>query len=691
MKDYIVGTVLGENEYRIGDKVYQFTEADKVSEYIEPVLPDTENGEVVYDGKIYNITDAVNTGVEYVAPVLPDAENGEVVYDGKIYDISDAVNTGVKYEEGTVLQEDEIVYNGYVYSNVENKGDYFEGTQLEEGEIVYDGFVYSNASEVGEYVEGKLNINQASFSKNSATTNITVDDQNRYVSDFGGFYTQDITLSTGKGGAIYNSSPVSLNVLNSTFTSNTAARAGGAICNENAESDIYVQNSDFKSNSAKSVITTVQTHILQKGNTTKKKKITIKETVGKGGAIYTEGNVFINVADYGYAKLSEFVSNKSAYGGAIYALGKMDIHSSTFTSNAADFDGGAIYCKSNLPLADIPPEYGSPEYYFTKISEFDFSTLTSSTQHDYLYTHGYQINFDVSVLNTTFSKNSAKGNGGAIYANKVKVEGASFTNNKATAVKDNEDSGKGGAIYAQGDIVVNPFAFTAKDDGSIPMSVFKFNTAQNGGAIYTEGTSLIKNAEFTSNKASSGYGGAIYAGNDSVIVNSTFSKNSAAYGGAIYLAPSTTSYIINTNITGNTASKSGGGIYLAEDSLLYIMAYANGPDKVVDINITGNRAAGKANDIYMEQGSKIYVCAVGYDGGKATITINNVEGEAGDKIAELYCRTVNPNTKVVVKNVKGVAFHDEDDPKVDEDSTNGGIGTKLDIVAENLVKACSFY
>ena len=75
--------------------------------------------------------------------------------------------------------------------------------------------------------------------------------------------------------------------------------AGGAIRNENADSTIYITDSDFVSNSAKTVVTTVTTTMLINGASVKNKKSTTKETIGYGGAISTKGNVVFRYSDKG--------------------------------------------------------------------------------------------------------------------------------------------------------------------------------------------------------------------------------------------------------------------------------------------------------------------------------------------------------------------------------------------------------
>ena len=88
-------------------------------------------------------------------------------------------------------------------------------------------------------------------------------------------------------------------------------------------STLYITNSDFVSNSAKSTTTTVQTVTFLNGTKYKTKKVTTKENSGQGGAISTTGKVEINTGAK-YEQLIDattFRSNSAEKGGAIYAEG----------------------------------------------------------------------------------------------------------------------------------------------------------------------------------------------------------------------------------------------------------------------------------------------------------------------------------------------------------------------------------
>lgn len=154
----------------------------------------------------------------------------------------------------------------------------------------------------------------------------------------------------------------------------------------------------------------------------------------------------------------------------------------------------------------------------------------------------------LTVMNSSFTNNSATG-GGAIFANnKLTVTNCQFQNNSATF---------GGAI--------DNLATTSITDSSITG-----NFAIGGGAIYNElgGVLTITNSTIVGNSAKNaggGPGGGIVNANIVTITNSTIAGNTSdntgggidnrANIGAISLT------ITNSTITGNTA-KQGGGIYI---------------------------------------------------------------------------------------------------------------------------------
>ena len=167
--------------------------------------------------------------------------------------------------------------------------------------------------------------------------------------------------------------------------------------------------------------------------------------------------------------------------------------------------------------------------------------------------------------------------GGAIHSStsssNTKIENCNFTNNEAIW------GGSGGAMYLEG------------SDTEITGCNFDANTAQNYGAIYSTGTTEIRNSDFTNNKGSNANGGAVYiSGENSVIDNCNFIDNVAdanhLFGGAIAIA-GTGSSISNSNFERNKAGH-GGAVYIESSGI-----------NVENCNFTENEAStGGAITVY---------------------------------------------------------------------------------------------
>ena len=462
-----------------------------------------------------------------------------------------------------------------------------------------DETVYETPLGGAIYNEGTLDLTNITFTSNSSTTKIVLS-VNQYASG-ANLITEQITKFAGKGGAIYSNSEKEMYITNATFSKNTAAEAGGAICNENSDSTLYVTNSDFVSNSAKSTTTTVQTVTFLNGTKYKTKKVTTKENIGQGGAISTTGKVEINTSAK-YEQLVDattFRSNSAEKGGAIYAEGAVNGKLVNFNSNkAASGAGGAIYSDQ-----------------------------------------------DVTMEDATFTKNNAKLTGGAIHGANVSIQNGTFSSNKSSA--------EGGAIYATGDVYINAKDYSS-DDVPVGSTTFTSNSSTgNGGAIYSSGTTLVKDATFTSN-SSKAKGGAIYSAGDVRVINSTFNKNSAQYGGALFVEAGKTATLINTSLTNNKASQQGGAIYADEGSTVNIIAYNR------DVLISGNKAGGKANSIYLNNAT-LFIDAYGYkdaSGREYKYTVTLSDGVTGEGYSYLYMR--GNGILNITSNVTNLSYSDKE-------------------------------
>jgi predicted outer membrane repeat protein len=220
----------------------------------------------------------------------------------------------------------------------------------------------------------------------------------------------------------------------------------------------------------------------------------------------------------------------------------------------------------------------------------------------------------LTVLNSTFTGNTAQSYGGAIYANyltgPLTITGSTFTGNESTGQG-------GGAVAAFYDDDTEVFDLIVTD------STFTGNTAADvGGAIYAYELNdvTITGSTFTANTAGSSAGAFMIYGDDDnanvAITDTVISGNDAAdYGGGLFVSYVVDLTITGTTITDNTAdAESGGGVY----------AYSvYGDISITDSTISGNSAGYLGGGFYL--GSDI-----GSEGGSVTITRTTIANNTAD-------------------------------------------------------------
>lgn len=500
--------------------------------------------------------------------------------------------------------------------------------------------------------------------RNSAKLNVSATFEDNSAERNGGaiyntFYT-DANSSQGKGvivkgefennhagyhgGAIYNDGDKDttgngaiMTVINGEFEGNKAGDSGGAIYNSG---ELYVNGGTFEDNIA--------------GDS--------------GGAIYNSGQtdakdlnmVNVNTIDRRDTagvleiKNATFLDNTATvYGGAIYNASAMILDDVTFVGNHADQVGGAMLLHN-----------GSD----TTISNALFDTNTAGWGGALYTTTGMK---NLTITNTIFRNNSAKGTGGAGIYKHATLTDVTFDNNKAT-----DKNGMGGGAMSLGSeahLVLNTKASES--------NVFTGNKSETfGGAISTRdfvnGNNAdayldIVNTKFAGNTAGK-EGGAIdnyfyhSAKNaDAVyLANSVFSGNSAANGGAVYnhgaesapenkggqSAQRASIDFDGVTFTGNTASVAGGAIYNETEANVFLSG---------NNTFTGNTANGVANDIYNDGMLTIASGMTSIDGGingagaldiqsDATLNMNYASIEQDSIIIDgtLMASLLNANDKV---------------------------------------------
>ena len=238
-----------------------------------------------------------------------------------------------------------------------------------------------------------------------------------------------------------------------------------------------------------------------------------------GGAIFNYANLTVNNC--------YFKNNSAKYcGGAINSVGHLYLKNSKFIKNTAGGDAGAVFTFS----IDHAVEHFK-KIYVDKTPDGDMEFIFN-------FTLSIKLSYGKdSIVNCTFSNNTAKGRGGgAVYGfTHLYINSCKFNYNKASA--------NGGAVFANKNLTLKNSKFTNN------------KVSKNGGAVY-----------FRCHEQSGSYVNGTWVPKvkyyNATISNCTFSKNSAKKGGAIYgfLNKSSDKKRLKVNkctFTANKASSSG--------------------------------------------------------------------------------------------------------------------------------------
>ena len=456
------------------------------------------------------------------------------------------------------------------------------------------------------------------------------------------------------GGAISVSPGCSASIEDTSFTSNSSVKNGGAV---------YVYNAELQVNG---------------GNT-----FSNNTSSNHGGAICLSGSTMTAAGE------NTFNGNKAAnHGGAIYVTytsgdsglnGSLTMTDGTFSGNTA-LGGGAVSVRSNCDASfngtvfennksegfagedDGDGEGGGAIYVgYGKLS-LNNVIATGNTSTGF----GGAVDIvgaTVNITNGDISDNDAV-NSGAIYAmskSNVTINGTTFTNNKSTFDNTTSDGNKGGGAisikggtltisgatfdsnfsdYYGGTILANGTTVVINGNTVVKNSVGKTGSALhfrgackvtvedvsildntgavngviyvNGGTcdmtnvtvsgnegvngvIYASGKSTvvtINKCDFNNNTATNG---TIYAKEATVTVtDSQFSKNTASNGGAIYTLTGNVT-VNNSTFTENTASI-GGAIYTNESAVFTV----NGSEFKNNSAILGGAIYTKASTVELK-------------------------------------------------------------------------------------------
>lgn len=408
------------------------------------------------------------------------------------------------------------------------------------------------------------------------------------------------------GGGVYVGNNSDVTITDSTLEGNTAASQGGAIVAYSGR-NITLDNTTVKGNKAISGgaihalgTAVTDTHITLENNT---EFTGNNATSGAGIYAYTiAGNPLqIDI-------LNSKINNNTAtsYGGGIFAYNGVKVRAdgADISGNTAANAGGLfLWSNSSADLNNSEVSGNKATGNGGGVCVYDATcSLTASNGTVFRENSGYRgggifsSGGTVTVEDSTFEKNTATDDGGAIAATQnssLTVRNSKVLENKAAdtaggilaekstlevtdSIIDGNRASVGGGLYIA-DIDAPGETKEDKPEHTITRTEITNNTADGmgiGGGIYLGAQKLtITDSKLTGNntisKNGQTQGGAIvaYSPGDFTLDNTLIQGNTADVGGGIHVLSTKLrdSHIIlcnNTRITGNVANQFGGGIFL---------------------------------------------------------------------------------------------------------------------------------
>ncbi|XP_064397236.1 uncharacterized protein LOC135344080 [Halichondria panicea] len=448
-------------------------------------------------------------------------------------------------------------------------------------EFNYNSAEYGGAVEV---VSGTVVITWCTFTNNKASQvggAISVVSTSVFISNC------ELTKNSAEEGGAIGVSSGNVSISNSTLKNNSA-NSGGAIIVSSG--NVSISNSTLKNNSANSG----GAIIVYSGSVSISDSTHTNNRAALGGAIgILSGNVII---------FDNTLINNSANsggGGAIYVYysGNVSISNSTLANNRADSgDGGAIVVLS-----------GSN----TSISDSTLANNSADSGGAIIVSSG-----SVSISNSTLTNNSAKYGGGAIafFSGIVSISNTNITNNNAVyslIIRQSNVKFTGWNIISNNNGPV--YAFNSRVEFNGPTTLSN-NHGVFGGALSIIQSQMYINTEgviITNNTATSG--GGIFLRESTLLVNEPliiYQNTAHQYGGGIYAYSSRVEFHSVLMLSGrpippNTPSEiaqniatNGGGIYAIATTIKLTLSY---------VTIDSNTATAKGGGVYLEQNSKLYI------------------------------------------------------------------------------------
>jgi predicted outer membrane repeat protein len=270
----------------------------------------------------------------------------------------------------------------------------------------------------------------------------------------------------------------------------------------------------------------------------------VREAVPSG--TFATPNVTINTINFTGGMLDPAATASGVIGGAVLlAGGSLTLADCTFTGNQAP-TGGAV--GANQVNTTAQP---------LNVTRCTFTQNSATKANSGAGGAVYSISSSVlTVTNSTFTNNTAAGDGGAI---RVQTSNTTTTINGSTFATNT--AGDGGAILVQGPTNID--TTTVRDNTS----------SDSGGGVWVQGTLAVTNSTISGNRSTSsvGGGGGIFVQGNFTLQNSTVDGNRAGNGGGVaYALGGNAASITFSTITGNSAFfglATGGGLEVGGSNL----------------------------------------------------------------------------------------------------------------------------
>lgn len=441
------------------------------------------------------------------------------------------------------------------------------------------------------------------------------------------------------GGAIYMTNGSSAALSNVVFTANEGS-SGGALALL-GESSITLTDfiADANVASSKGGFALVELSSATFASASIESKITNNEALGStAGAIYLEG-ASLKLNGNKNQKLIVEGNISSAQGGVICSyVGTREITETnsetgeqTTTTESVRSSIRASYVTFKSNKANAQSEYGGGAIYASNTDVVIENSSFISNEAVYGGAISLYSGAELRAVDTEFTNNVAKINGGVMYTSKSTsiFENVSVNGNKATGYLKTE---------------------TTVDEETGEEVTTETHVNGTGGAFYFNSTSTAIFRGVTASENTADVGGFLMAGYSVVTVEgegNTFAQNKANQnGGVFYISNNSTLALSSISATKNEAS-SGGFIYASEATLLKI----SGTGNVISENVaTSDSEQYGAGAIY------IYKTAAEINGTTFAKNTGNCGGAVGVRAATYVVFTGCTFTESSAKGTGGTFY-----------------------------------